>query len=84
MNLLDFEKLLNESIITKTTINVANLGLGPNEVCSYLIVLGYEQGEIETNGWEYDFWIYYTHPVKTIKLVHEGTWYYGISELKVV
>lgn len=36
----------------------------PGMIEDVLLELGYEQGELDANGWEYDYWYPFTHPDK--------------------
>ena len=52
----------------------------PSDIADYMESLGYEQ-EIESNGWEHDFWVYYTKC--NTRYVHSGCWYTGSNSFGV-
>lgn len=47
----------------------------PNDIEEFLKELGYKRGEIETNGWQYDYWISYKEENKSFTFAGSG--YYG-------
>lgn len=47
----------------------------PRTIQNYLEGLGAERIEIETNGWEVDFWATYRYEGKTY--MFSGSWYEG-------
>lgn len=69
---------MKEKIIEFLNSKEQNLNLGyvlPADVEQILTDNGAEYGDIETNGWEHEFWSYFTY--NTEKLVFSGSWYYG-------
>lgn len=56
----------------KTDENRGNFGVefsnippfNPEMIEDILFELGYEQGELDTNGWEHDYWYSFIHPDK--------------------
>lgn len=58
--------------------------ISPDEIDSYLKSKGLEQGDLDTNGWNYDFWMNYSKDDKYYTLMGSG-WYarritFSISE----
>ena len=50
--------------------------LCPDDVCGYLTSIGFEEHpDIDTNGWEWDYWIHYEQDGK--KWTVSGCGYYG-------
>lgn len=47
----------------------------PYDVKNYLKELGYEEKDVESNGWQYDYWIKYKKENKIFTLAGSG--YYG-------
>jgi len=50
-------------------------GYSPNTLITFLESLGAERGDIETNGWDVDFWIPVSYFGSSFML--SGSWYYG-------
>lgn len=50
----------------------------PSEIDNYLVnTLEFEKGELETNGWEWDFWLDFTDPKTDKKYELSGSGYCG-------
>lgn len=65
------EKIENSNECIK--ISFADTKLNPYTLSQLLVDLGYEEGEIEINGWEMDFWITFTKDgCKTLSLNGTG------------
>lgn len=55
-----------------------------SQVDSTLKALGYEQDDIESNGWQHDFWIYYTSKEESLPpLMVSGCWWDGTMQIRV-
>lgn len=60
----------------------------PNEAAEFIenILKLDPQGEIETNGWQYDFWLHYKNPEGKKFCLSGGGWYgelfFGVREDK--
>ncbi|AJT60962.1 hypothetical protein [Vibrio phage XZ1] len=52
----------------------------PFDVVNYLQEIGYEAHDLETNGWQVDFWQDFTKD-GCKKLTFAGSWYFGQSTL---
>ena len=54
-------------------LDFTNQGLSPWQLVHLLEEIGYERGETETNGWEMDFWIFFSKEgCKTIVIAGIG------------
>lgn len=53
---------------------VSEIYISPDKIDTYLINKGLEQGDLDTNGWQYDFWMNYTDGAKSYSLMGSG-WY---------
>lgn len=74
---------LIDSIVYGHEYKVDLKGLAPNLAVEYLETLGYEKGEMETNGWQVDFWVSFTKDGATT-LEFSGDWYYGTQSLQEI
>ena len=80
---------MNEEIY-KNVLNGETIELGkesyvsPSVIVDFLAKKGYDY-EIESNGWQHDFWINFTHNDENIKdIMLSGCWYYGGQTLEIV
>lgn len=46
--------------------------------------LGWERGEMQTNGWELDFWIDYTKKDSNFRLMVSGSGYFATTRLEKI
>ncbi len=71
---MEVEDLISEVISGKT--NSVNLPYcTPTLVDEHLKGLDFERQDIETNGWDHDFWIPYIKGEETFEF--SGSWFYG-------
>ncbi len=76
------EEIIN-SIVNGHEYKVDLKGYSPDLVVRHLQLLGYEKGELETNGWQVDFWVSFTKDDYTT-LELSGDWYYGNQTLQEI
>lgn len=48
--------------------------ISPDKIDDYLKSKGLEQGDLDTNGWQYDFWMNYSDGTKSYTMMGSG-WY---------
>lgn len=70
----DFKKEIDKVLSGEIETTKSNVLLSPDDVDSYLKEEGLEQGNFESNGWDWDFWMEYTKGDKTFLLAGSG-WY---------
>lgn len=71
----EIDKVINgelESVTTKTLIS-------PDTVDKYLQSIGLEQGNFDSNGWDWDYWMEYIKDDKYYVLSGSGWYNNGIS-----
>lgn len=73
------EKETMKSTIDRFLVSEANKvsleNVSPNEVVDYMKTIGYEDMGIESNGWQWDYWIEFNKEDKSYTL--SGSGYYG-------
>lgn len=79
---MTLEKLIDK-ITDGCEYNVELKGYAPNDIIEYLESQGYEKGELETNGWQVDFWVSFTKEDHTT-LELTGDWFYGNMTLQEI
>jgi len=71
----DMESAINE-VVNGDAVEAKLVGVYPADVKNYVEKLkGIESDEMDINGWEWDFWMYYT--IEDTKYVLSGSGYYG-------
>ncbi|WOL25048.1 hypothetical protein [Vibrio phage PG216] len=69
-----------EKIESQSTQSFSVQEFTPCDVVNYLQEIGYEAHELETNGWQVDFWQDFSKDgCKT--LTFSGSWYFGQATL---
>jgi len=58
------------------------LSISPHELVKKLIELGYEAHDLETNGWQVDFWQTFTKD-GCKPLMYSGSWYFYRATLSL-
>ena len=71
---LDFEKEIDRVLNGETKSVTSEIWITPGDIDSYLQTKGVEQGDFDSNGWDYDFWMTYTFEDKRYTLAGSG-WY---------
>ena len=73
---------MNEELYKKV-LNGEHVELGrehyiaPAGIVDFMTTKGYEY-DIDTNGWQHDFWIRFTHNDEKLEnIILAGCWYYG-------
>lgn len=56
-------------------------GVFPCDVVKYMQSLGYDDS-FDSNGWDWDFWIRFTHESKP-KVIYAGKGYYGGNTIEL-
>lgn len=55
----------------------------PDQIDKVLKSVGYSQDDIESNGWQHDFWIYYVSTSETLPpLTVSGCWWDGTMQIR--
>lgn len=60
----EFISLLEEEKIEELDLDLTFKGISPMQLKELLEELGYEDMDLDTNGWEHDFWWYFNNPNK--------------------
>jgi hypothetical protein len=77
--MIELKEALDDIISGKVKFDVFARKLTPNDINKLLIENGFIHIDLDSNGWQHDFWDYYE--LDGIKLTHSGSWYYGQSIL---
>ena len=58
--------------------------LTPDEVNNFLINIGFERTDFDSNGWQWDYWFNYKDKETGLKVMLEGSGYYGGMRLLLI
>lgn len=75
----DFKKEIDKVISGEIKLANTQTLLSPNTIDSYLKESGLEQGNFDSNGWDWDFWMEYLKEDKTYILSGSGWFNNGLS-----
>ena len=75
----DFEKEIDKVISGEIQLANSNILMSPEKVNVYLISEGLEQGNFDSNGWDWDFWMEYFKGDKKFILSGSGWYNNGLS-----
>ena len=75
----DFKKEIDKVLSGEIKLANTNTLLSPDVVDSYLKESGLEQGDFDSNGWDWDFWMEYLKEDKTYVLSGSGWYNNGLS-----
>ena len=75
----DFKREIDKVISGEITTTTSNTLISPHEIDSYLISEGLEQGDLDCNGWDWDFWMSYFKEGKKYCLSGSGWYNRGLS-----
>lgn len=78
--LSDKNKILINSVLLKDKDNVELDYCVPVDVNAFLVENGFpsgHRGDIDSNGWAYDFWINYIREEDKKVFMFSGSWWYG-------
>lgn len=67
-------------VINGESVSFEAINICPNAIDIYMQSLGYETGEFETNGWQYDWWLNFTKGEENWTAFGSG--YYGTFEFR--
>lgn len=70
----DFKKEIDKVLRGEFSRASSNTLISPNEIDAYLKSEGLEQGNFDSNGWDWDFWMEYLSKDKRYILSGSG-WY---------
>lgn len=75
----DFEKEIDKVLSGEITLANSNVLISPEKVNLYLKSNGLEQGNFDSNGWDWDFWMEYYKENKKFILAGSGWYNNGLS-----
>lgn len=76
----DFESLIDKVISGELqTVNSGEVLISPEVVNTYLKSNGLDQGDFDSNGWDWDFWMTYYKGDKKFTLAGSGWYNNGLS-----
>jgi hypothetical protein len=75
----DFKREIDKVISGEISSTSSSILISPHEIDSYLISEGLEQGNLDTNGWDWDFWMDYSKDDKKYILSGSGWYNRGLS-----
>lgn len=75
----DFEKEIDKVISGEIQLANSNILISPEKVNLYLKSNGLEQGNFDSNGWDWDFWMEYFKEGKKFILAGSGWYNNGLS-----
>lgn len=75
----DFEKEIDKVISGELQLANSNVLISPEQVDLYLKSNGLEQGDFDSNGWDWDFWMEYFKADRKFILAGSGWYNNGLS-----
>jgi hypothetical protein len=75
----DFEIEIDKVLSGEITVTNSHVLISPEEVNLYLQSEGLEQGNFDSNGWDWDFWMEYFKGDKKFILAGSGWYNKGLS-----
>jgi hypothetical protein len=79
--MIDEAKILIMSVVNGHELEVKLPLVTPNDVQEFMKSIGYEKNNIDTNGWQWDYWIDYSNGGKVFTF--SGSGYYGNQKFGV-